>query len=122
VGLPNKIRLLAFDRWSINDLKRELDPIGCHVQLVREKVSDIPIGLVSADARRRGPALLFRRLPAHDGVFLLCRGIVLVWVVVYFLTRAAFPLALAVGSSGDRTILPAGLCPVTLLSPILWAS
>jgi hypothetical protein len=43
--------LLAFDRWSINDLKRELDPIGC-VQLVREKVSDIPIGLVSADLLR----------------------------------------------------------------------
>ena len=40
----------------------------------------------------------------------------------YFLTRAAFPLALAVGSSGDRTILPAGLSRVTLLSPILWAS
>jgi hypothetical protein len=47
----NKITLLAFDRWSINDLKRELDPIGC-VQLVREKVSDIPIGLVSADLLR----------------------------------------------------------------------
>jgi hypothetical protein len=43
--------LLAFDRWSINDLKRELDPIGC-VQLAREKVSDIPIGLVSADLLR----------------------------------------------------------------------
>ena len=55
-----------------------------------------------------------------DAIF--SRGIVLVWVVAYFLTRAAFPLALAVGSSGDRTILPAGLCPVTLLSPILWAS
>ena len=55
-----------------------------------------------------------------DAIF--SRGIVLVWVVAYFLTRAAFPLALAVGSSGDRTILPAGLSRVTLLSPILWAS
>ena len=45
----------------------------------------------------------------------------LVWVVAYFLTRGAFPSALAVGSSGDRTIL-AGLSRVTLLSPILWAS
>lgn len=25
---------LAFDRWRINDLKREMDAIGCHVQLV----------------------------------------------------------------------------------------
>jgi phage terminase large subunit-like protein len=30
----NKIQTLAFDRWRINDLKRELDAIGCYVQLV----------------------------------------------------------------------------------------
>ena len=29
----NRIMLLAFDRWRINDLKRELDAIGCHVPL-----------------------------------------------------------------------------------------
>ena len=29
----NKITALAFDRWRINDLKRELDAIGCHVPL-----------------------------------------------------------------------------------------
>ena len=56
-----------------------------------------------------------------DAIF--SRGIVLAWVAAYFLlTRAAFLLALAVGSSGDRTILSAGLSRVTLLSPILWAS
>jgi phage terminase large subunit-like protein len=30
----NRIMTLAFDRWRIGDLKRELDAIGCHVQLV----------------------------------------------------------------------------------------
>src|SRR5262249_19715327 len=29
----NKIMSLALDRWRINDLKRELDAIGCHVPL-----------------------------------------------------------------------------------------
>jgi len=29
----NRIMLLAFDRWRINGLKRELDAIGCHVPL-----------------------------------------------------------------------------------------
>jgi phage terminase large subunit-like protein len=29
----NRIMSLAFDRWRINDLKRELDAIGCHVPL-----------------------------------------------------------------------------------------
>jgi phage terminase large subunit-like protein len=29
-----KIRQLAFDRWRIEDLKRELDDIGCNVELV----------------------------------------------------------------------------------------
>ena len=29
----NHIMSLAFDRWRINDLKRELDAIGCHVPL-----------------------------------------------------------------------------------------
>jgi phage terminase large subunit-like protein len=29
----NHIEALAFDRWRINDLKRELDAIGCHVVL-----------------------------------------------------------------------------------------
>jgi phage terminase large subunit-like protein len=29
-----RIQTLAFDRWRINDLKRELDTIGCRVQLV----------------------------------------------------------------------------------------
>ena len=29
----NHIASLAFDRWRINDLKRELDAIGCHVLL-----------------------------------------------------------------------------------------
>jgi phage terminase large subunit-like protein len=29
----NHIMSLAFDRWRINDLKRELDAIGCHVAL-----------------------------------------------------------------------------------------
>ena len=80
-------------------------------------------------AFHRGDAVLHRLLHLLEGAHLddqadaiFSRGIVLVWVVAYFLTRAAFPLALAVGSSGDRTILPAGLSRVTLLSPILWAS
>ena len=30
----NRIMTLAFDRWRINDLKRELNAIGCHLQLV----------------------------------------------------------------------------------------
>ena len=29
----NRIMSLAFDRWRINDLKRELDAIGCQVPL-----------------------------------------------------------------------------------------
>ena len=29
----NRMMSLAFDRWRINDLKRELDAIGCHVPL-----------------------------------------------------------------------------------------
>src|SRR5215468_4331481 len=29
----NRIMSLAFDRWRINDLKRELDAIGCYVPL-----------------------------------------------------------------------------------------
>lgn len=29
-----RIRALAFDRWRIEDLKRELDAIGCKVELV----------------------------------------------------------------------------------------
>ena len=32
-GLCN-IRALAFDRWRIEDIKRELDAIGCGVELV----------------------------------------------------------------------------------------
>ena len=29
-----RIRALAFDRWRIEDIKRELDAIGCNVELV----------------------------------------------------------------------------------------
>jgi hypothetical protein len=32
-SMQNHIMSLAFDRWRINDLKRELDAIGCHVPL-----------------------------------------------------------------------------------------
>jgi phage terminase large subunit-like protein len=34
IHATNRIMTLAFDRWRINDLKRELDAIGCSVQLV----------------------------------------------------------------------------------------
>jgi hypothetical protein len=44
------------------------------------------------------------------------------WLTAYFLTRAVFLRALAIGSSGDSTILAAGSSRVTLLSPRLWAS
>jgi phage terminase large subunit-like protein len=29
-----RIRTLAFDRWRIEDIKRELEAIGCHLELV----------------------------------------------------------------------------------------